>query len=50
MMKHCLIRSTVDLNLRDSLCDALPKLVDWPANGAAELTPTAWKAARTKKS
>ena len=27
----------------------LPRLGDWPINRVAELTPTAWKAAQTKK-
>lgn len=35
----------LDINLRKYLKDVLPKLGDWPANRAAELTPTAWKAA-----
>ena len=36
----------LDVNLRAYLKDVLPKLGDWPANRVAELTPTAWKAAR----
>jgi transposase len=37
----------LDINLRAYLGDVLPRLGDWPANRVAELTPTAWKAART---
>jgi transposase len=40
----------LDINLRDYLNAVLPKLGDWPANRAGELTPTAWKAARAKQS
>jgi transposase len=40
----------LEINLRAYLKDVLPKLGDWPANRVAELTPTAWKAAQTKKS
>jgi len=36
----------LDINLRAYLNDVLPKLGEWPANRVAELTPTAWKAAR----
>jgi len=38
------------INLRAYLKDILPKLGDWPASRVAELTPTAWKAAQSKKS
>ena len=40
----------LDINLRDYLLDVLPRLGQWPINRVAELTPTAWKAAHTKKS
>jgi hypothetical protein len=40
----------LDINLRAYLRAVLPKLGEWPANRVAELTPTAWKAAQTKKS
>lgn len=36
----------LDVNLREYLGDVLPRLGNWPANRVAELTPTAWKAAR----
>jgi len=36
----------LDINLRTYLKDVLPKLGQWPINRVAELTPTAWKAAR----
>lgn len=36
----------LDINLREYLGDVLPRLGNWPANRVAELTPTAWKAAR----
>ena len=36
----------LDIHLREYLSDVLPRLGDWPANRVAELTPTAWKAAR----
>lgn len=36
----------LDINLREYLQDVLPKLGDWPANQVAQLTPSAWKAAR----
>jgi len=36
----------LDINLRAYLKDVLPKLAEWPANLVAELTSTAWKAAR----
>jgi transposase len=38
----------LDINLRDYLRDVLPQIGEWPANRVAELTPTAWKAARAK--
>jgi hypothetical protein len=34
------------INVRDYLLDVLPRLPDWPAKRVAELTPTAWAAAR----
>jgi transposase len=40
----------LDIKLRAYLKDVLPKLGAWPANHVAELTPTAWKAAQSKKS
>lgn len=40
----------LSINLRDYLKDVLPKLDNWAANRVGELTPTAWKAARTKQS
>ena len=39
----------LDINLREYLTEVLPKLGDWPINRVAELTPTAWKAAKAKK-
>jgi transposase len=36
----------LDINLRQYLKEVLPKLGEWPAKRVAELTPTAWKAAR----
>jgi len=36
----------LDIKLREYLHDILPKLADWPITRIAELTPTAWKAAR----
>lgn len=39
----------LDTNLRAYLTDILPRLGDWPASRAGELTPTAWKAAQAKK-
>jgi len=36
----------LDINLRAYLKDVLPRLGQWPSNRVAELTPTAWKAAR----
>jgi len=38
----------LDINLRAYLKDILPTLGGWPINRVAELTPTAWKAARQK--
>jgi hypothetical protein len=35
------------INLRDYLNDVLPKLPDWPITQVAELSPTAWLAARS---
>jgi transposase len=40
----------LDINLRQYLGDILPRLGDWPINRVAELTPTAWNAARQKAS
>lgn len=37
----------LEIKLRDYLRDILPRLGNWPINRVAELTPTAWKAART---
>ena len=39
----------MDINLRAYLRDVLPQLGDWPMKRVAELTPTAWKAAHSKK-
>lgn len=39
----------LEINLRAYLRDVLPRLGDWPINRVAELTPTAWKAALSKK-
>lgn len=36
----------LDIPLCPYLLDILPKLADWPIHRVAELTPTAWKAAR----
>lgn len=36
----------LDIKLREYLGDVLPKLGTWPITRVAELTPTAWKAAR----
>lgn len=36
----------LDIPLRPYLSDVLPKLGDWPINRVAELTPSAWKAAK----
>lgn len=40
----------LNINLREYLLDVLPKLGEWPVNRVGELTPTAWKTARTTKS
>ena len=37
----------LDLRLREYLGDILPKLGTWPITRVAELTPTAWKTARS---
>ena len=37
----------LDIKLREYLGDVLPKLGNWPITRVAELTPTAWKAARS---
>jgi len=39
----------LDLNLRAYLRDVLPRLGDWSIKRVGELTPTAWKAAQSKK-
>jgi transposase len=39
----------LDINLREYLLDILPRLGEWPVNRVGELTPTAWKATRAKK-
>ena len=39
----------LDINLREYLTKVLPKLGDWSINRVAELTPTAWKAAKAKQ-
>jgi transposase len=39
----------LDINLRAYLRDVLPRLGEWPSNRVGELTPTAWKAAQSKK-
>ncbi len=38
----------LDLRLREYLGDVLPKLGTWPITRVAELTPSAWKAARPR--
>jgi transposase len=38
----------LDIKLRQYLGDVLPKLGTWPITRVAELTPTAWKAARCR--
>jgi transposase len=38
----------LDISLRDYLRDVLPKLGSWPISRVGELTPPAWKTARTK--
>lgn len=37
------------INLREYLLDILPKLGNWPVTRVGELTPTAWKTARTSQ-
>jgi len=37
----------LEINLRQYLKDVLPRLGEWPVNRVAELTPAAWKAARS---
>jgi transposase len=37
----------LEIPLRAYLADILPKLGDWPAHRASELTPQAWKSAKT---
>ena len=39
----------LDINLREDLTEVLPKLGDWHNNRVAELTPTAWEAAKAKQ-
>ena len=39
----------LDINLREYLTEVLPKLAGWSINRVAELTPTAWKAAKAKQ-
>ena len=39
----------LDIHLREYLTEEQPKPGGWPINRAAELTPTAWKAAKTKQ-
>ena len=39
----------LDINLREYLTEVLPKLGSWSINRVAELTPTAWKAAKAKQ-
>ena len=39
----------LDINLREYLTEVLPKLGSWSINRIAELTPTAWKAAKAKQ-
>ena len=38
----------LDIPLREYLRDILPNLGTWPINRVGELTPTAWKAARSR--
>jgi transposase len=40
----------LDLNLREYLGDVMPKLGEWPISRVGELTPAAWKTARSTKS
>ena len=37
----------LSINPREYLLDVLPKLPEWPSSRVAELTPMAWRAART---
>ena len=37
----------LDIKLRHYLNDILPKLGEWPITRVAELTPSAWKTARS---
>lgn len=37
----------LEISARDYLLDVLPKLANWPANRAGELTPQAWKTSRS---
>ena len=39
----------LDINLREYLTEVLPKLGSWSINRVAELTPTAWKAAKARQ-
>ena len=39
----------LDIHLREYLTEVLPKLGGWHINRLAELTPTAWKAAKAKQ-
>jgi transposase len=39
----------LDINLREYLLDILPRLGEWPVSRVGELTPTAWRATRAKK-
>ena len=39
----------LDINLRAYLRDVLPRPGEWPSHRVGELTPTAWKAAQSKK-
>ncbi len=39
----------LDIHLREYLTDVLSKLGGWHINRVAELRPTAWNAAKTKK-
>ena len=39
----------LDIHLREYLTEVFTKLGAWPINRVAELTPTAWKAAKAKQ-
>ena len=39
----------LDIHLREYLTEVLPRLGSWSINRLAELTPTAWKAAKAKQ-